>query len=183
MAETQIRGDVQIMAGTIKNAQLAAAAVIDVTKLEVLADKAIIIGDGADNNKVVVSGDITIGNDGVAAIGAGVIVDADVNTDASIAESKLAFDTGAGHDHDGTNSKNIVAGGFDVNRETPTGNIDGTNTDFTLATSPQAGSEHLFKNGVLLDEGTDNDYSISGAVFSLATIPSSPDKVLASYNA
>jgi len=50
---------------------------------------AALIGDGTNYNPVVISGDIAIGTDGTAAIGSGVIVNADINGSAAIADSKL----------------------------------------------------------------------------------------------
>ena len=50
---------------------------------------AALIGDGTNYNPVVISGDIAIGTDGTAAIGSGVIVNADVSGSAAIADSKL----------------------------------------------------------------------------------------------
>ena len=51
---------------------------------------AALIADGTNFNPVVISGDLTIGTNGVAAIGTGVIVNADVHASAAIADSKLA---------------------------------------------------------------------------------------------
>ena len=51
---------------------------------------AALIADGTNFNPVVISGDLTIGTNGVAALGTGVIVNADVNASAAIADSKLA---------------------------------------------------------------------------------------------
>ena len=51
---------------------------------------AALIADGTNFNPVVISGDVTIGTNGVAAIGTGVIVNADVHASAAIADSKLA---------------------------------------------------------------------------------------------
>jgi hypothetical protein len=51
---------------------------------------AALIGDGSNFNPVAISGDISIGSDGTAAIGSGVIVNADINSSAAIADSKLA---------------------------------------------------------------------------------------------
>ena len=50
---------------------------------------AALIGDGTNFNPVVISGDIAIGTDGTAAIGSGVIVNADISGSAAIADSKL----------------------------------------------------------------------------------------------
>jgi len=57
---------------------------------------AALIGDGTNFNPVAISGDLTIGSDGAAAIGSGVIVNADVNSSAAIADSKLATISTAG---------------------------------------------------------------------------------------
>ena len=56
---------------------------------------AALIGDGTNYNPVVISGDLSIGTNGVAAIGSGVIVNADINATAAIADSKLATITTA----------------------------------------------------------------------------------------
>jgi hypothetical protein len=57
---------------------------------------AALIGDGTNFNPVAISGDITIGTTGTAAIGSGVIVNADINSSAAIAMSKTAFTAGDG---------------------------------------------------------------------------------------
>ena len=51
---------------------------------------AALIADGTNFNPVVISGDISIGTTGTAAIGSGVIVNADVSSSAAIAFSKMA---------------------------------------------------------------------------------------------
>lgn len=71
-----------------------------------------------------------------------------------------------------------------IKRETPTGAVNGSNTTYTLANTPIAGSEEVFLNGALLDEGSGNDYTISGAVVTFASAPlagASPDKIRVSY--
>ena len=50
---------------------------------------AALIGDGTNYNPVVISGDISIGTTGTAAIGSGVVVNADVNSSAAIEFSKM----------------------------------------------------------------------------------------------
>jgi prefoldin subunit 5 len=57
---------------------------------------AALIGDGTNFNPVAISGDITIAANGTAAIGSGVIVNADINASAAIADSKLATISTAG---------------------------------------------------------------------------------------
>jgi hypothetical protein len=66
--------------------------------------------------------------------------------------------------------------------EVPAGTLDGVNTAFTVAFSPNpVGSLQLYKNGVLLNPGT--DYSLSGAsvTFLGNAIPHPGDKLQAFY--
>jgi len=49
----------------------------------------LLIADGTNYNPTALSGDITVNSSGVTAIGSGVIVNADVKSDAAIAQSKL----------------------------------------------------------------------------------------------
>ena len=49
-----------------------------------------------------------------------------------------------------------------IDKETPTGLINNSNTIFELSHIPIHGSEHVYLNGLLLESGTDNDYMIYG---------------------
>ena len=61
------------------------------TKLPLIPSGKIIVGNsGGTGEAQTVTGDISLSNEGVAAIAAGVIVDADINANAAIAGSKLA---------------------------------------------------------------------------------------------
>jgi hypothetical protein len=53
------------------------------------------------------------------------------------------------------------------NKETPIGAIDGVNTTYTLAHSPILGSDHVYLNGVLIED-QNNDYSISGPIITFS---------------
>jgi fiber protein len=68
-----------------------------------------------------------------------------------------------------------------VTRETPTGTINGANTTFTLAATPTAGTEEIFLNGLLLEPGAGNDYTISGATITMLVIPQTGDRLKANY--
>lgn len=77
-----------------------------------------------------------------------------------------------------------VTGGTNVKRETPSGTINGSNTVFTLANTPIAGTEEVFFNGSLLDAGAGTDYTISGDTITFANAPiagASPDKIRVNY--
>ena len=80
--------------GTIVNADINASAAIAHTKIANITSGQVLLGNASNvPTATAVTGDVTISNTGVTAIGAGVIVDADVNASAAIALSKLA--TGA----------------------------------------------------------------------------------------
>lgn len=68
-----------------------------------------------------------------------------------------------------------------VNNETPGGTINGANTAFTLANTPQSSSLELFLNGQLLEPGAGNDYTISGTAITMLFAPLSGDKLRAYY--
>jgi hypothetical protein len=68
-----------------------------------------------------------------------------------------------------------------VTRETPTGAINGANTTFTLVATPVANSEQVFLNGLLLEPGAGNDYTISGATITMLTAPATGDRLKANY--
>lgn len=50
-----------------------------------------------------------------------------------------------------------------VNKEIPSGSIDGVNTIYTLSHVPTQGSDHLYLNGLLIEENSNTDYTISGS--------------------
>lgn len=80
-----------IATGAIVNADVNAAAAIAYSKLAALPSAEILVGSGANvATAVAVTGDVTISNAGVTAIAADSIVNADVNSAAAIAFSKLA---------------------------------------------------------------------------------------------
>jgi hypothetical protein len=68
-----------------------------------------------------------------------------------------------------------------VTRETPTGSINGSNTTFTLAATPVAGSERVFLNGLLQEPGAGNDYTISAATITYLTAPATGDRLRVNY--
>ena len=76
---------------SIANADVSATAAIAFSKLAALSSANVLVGSGANvATSVAVTGDVTISNAGVTAIAADSIVNADVNTAAAIAYSKLA---------------------------------------------------------------------------------------------
>ncbi len=65
----------------------------------------------------------------------------------------------------------------------PSGAIDGSNRVFTLPSMPSpASSLMLFLNGQLLSSGNDKDFTLQGAVLTLAEAPIVDDVILALYS-
>ena len=84
-------GVTSIVAGVIVNADINAAAAIAFSKLAALPSAQVLVGSAGNvATAVAVTGDVTISNAGVTAIAADSIVNADINSAAAIAYSKLA---------------------------------------------------------------------------------------------
>jgi hypothetical protein len=79
----------------------------------------------------------------------------------------------------------ITSGGLTsanfVDKEVPSGAINGSNVTFTLANTPIAGSEHVYLNGVLQESGAGNDYTITSATITYLTAPLTGEKLRVSY--
>ena len=74
----------------------------------------------------------------------------------------------------------------DFVNETPTGTINGANATFTLSFAPANGYNSvstlaLSLNGVTLQSGSGNDFTISGATVTMLLVPLTGDKLAASY--
>ena len=81
--------------GTIVNADISTTAAIAFSKLASLSSANILVGNASGvPTATAVTGDVTITNSGVTAIASDVIVNADINSAAAIAYSKLALSSG-----------------------------------------------------------------------------------------
>ncbi|RLE37649.1 hypothetical protein DRJ17_06095 [Candidatus Woesearchaeota archaeon] len=68
-----------------------------------------------------------------------------------------------------------------VDNETPSGLIDGANTEYTIANTPTAGTVKLYLNGLRQEAGSGKDYTISGTTITFAVAPEAGDVLLADY--
>jgi hypothetical protein len=75
----------------------------------------------------------------------------------------------------------IVRASNYVVREAPSGAVNGTNTAYTLASTPVTGTEQVFLNGILQEPGAGNDYTISAATITYLTAPVAGDKIRVTY--
>jgi len=76
-------------------------------------------------------------------------------------------------------SDNITESDFLYENESA--NANGSNVTFTLAETPVANSVQVFLNGMIQEEGSAKDYSISGTTITFAVAPSSGDIILIHY--
>ena len=91
MGAATTAGVVSITSGSIVNADLSAAAAVAHTKLAAVAPGYLLVGNAASQAvAVAVSGDATLATNGALAFASGAIVNADVNSAAAIASTKLA---------------------------------------------------------------------------------------------
>jgi hypothetical protein len=81
----------------------------------------------------------------------------------------------------GTAGTDYLAPSSVVTRETPSGTVNGSNTAFTLANTPIAGTEQVFLNGLLQEPGAGNDYTISTNTITYLTAPIAGDKIRVTY--
>lgn len=70
-------------------------------------------------------------------------------------------------------------GGEKVDNETPTGTVNGSNTVFTLANVPKAGTVKVYVNGSRMQ--TTGDYTISSATITFNTAPPTTSIILCDY--
>lgn len=75
----------------------------------------------------------------------------------------------------------LLGGGTMVSKEVPSGTKNSSNQSFTLAYTPTAGSEQVYLNGILQNQGYGNDYTISGGTIIFTVAPASSDIILVTY--
>lgn len=195
---------VKVADGGISNTQINASAAIAHSKLAAMTAGYVLLGNASTvPTATQVTGDVTINSSGVTAIGTGVIVNADVSASAAIDFSKLAAlaeakvligsagsvataqtisgDATLAASGALTLAANVIKEADFVTRETPSGLVNGSNTTYTLANTPVAGTEHVYLNGILQESGAGNDYTISGATITYLTAPATGDKIRVSY--
>ena len=153
MALTKIRGNTQIIAGTITNVEIAADAGIALSKL----------AEGAE----------LIKRDGSVAFTGH--LDLSSHKTSNLAAPVSAIDAATKQYVDDATS------GMVVTREVPTGDVNGSNMEFVLANTPNVGTEQVFVNGTLQQSGAGKDYLISGDTITFSYAPQSGDIILVNY--
>lgn len=91
-----------------------------------------------------------------------------------------ATGTGLSLSASGLKGSGLTASSFVFN-ETPAGTVDGANAAFTLANTPTAGTVQVYKNGLRMNVGAGNDYTISGGTITFASAPPLSSILLVDY--
>lgn len=166
------------------------------------AGSLIVVGAGGSPSFVSISGDATLSATGVLTLTANAVGTAEL-TNASVTLAKLA-NIPAGQIIMGTAGGNVAlalsgdvtvsdTGVVAVNpatvvriqdvvkQENPVGNIDGVNDTYVLAATPKPGTVEVYINGLLQDEGEDNDYTIAGDTITMQYLLTTGDKIRVSY--
>ena len=151
------------------------------TDLDAKTDGYILIGDGTDVASVAVSGDITITNAGVTTIGSEKVTEAKIDIHNAPAVGKVLGYTANGLEWVDKETTDAVTEDDIVTEETPSGDINGVNTAYTLANSPVAGTVRVYLNGLRQEAGSGKDYTISGTSITFAVAPETGDILLADY--
>ncbi|MFZ4770990.1 MAG: hypothetical protein ACOYLO_12485 [Ferruginibacter sp.] len=140
------------------------------------------------------SGDFTVTAAGVTAIGANKVTNAQLSTVATQTfKGRNTAATGNVEDLSvatvktmlGLNSNNLSQRKY---RIVPTGVINNSNTAFTIADLVISGTEEVFKNGMLLNAGAGNDYTITYGATTTITFAEAPnnsgfsDVILVNYS-
>ena len=81
----------------------------------------------------------------------------------------------------GVSAENVIHHSDFIIQQSVSGDLDGSNTTFTLASAPRANTLTLIHNGLVLAEGASNDYTINGQTLTLAYAPDSNDRLVVSY--
>ena len=68
-----------------------------------------------------------------------------------------------------------------IDHEYPVGEINSVNKVFELSEQLKTGSEHIYLNGLLQDQGENNDYTISGKIITFKISPPISSKITCSY--
>lgn len=82
-----------------------------------------------------------------------------------------------------TSGSGFVKYGDFIFNETPSGTVNGSNATFTLANAPASSGVdlELCLNGVCLEPGSGNDFTISGTTITMLLVPQTGDKLRAYY--
>ena len=84
-------------------------------------------------------------------------------------------------EYDETSGEFRWVSGAEAITETPSGLVNGANKVFTVSSTPEAGSLHVYLNGLYQEAGASKDYVISGSDITFVDAPETDDIIIATY--
>lgn len=111
----------------------------------------------------------------------GLLQDEGINDDYTISGKTIAFNSPPLNGSRLISSYRTYSDINFMDNEVPSGAIDGVNTVFSLIFTPKTNSEHLYLNGLLMESGVLNDYTISGDTITFNYPPMLGSSILCSY--
>lgn len=147
-----------------------------------VASAQIVVGNASGYATAVdVTGDVTISNAGVTAIGADKVTEAMLNVYNAPSVGLVLGYTANGLEWVTKEASDAITEGDIITGETPSGLINSSNVDYTLANTPVAGTVRVYLNGLRQEEGSGKDYQISGTTITFAVAPDTGDILLVDY--
>lgn len=154
------------------------------TDLDAKTDGYMLIGDGTDVNSVAISGDITIDNAGVTTIGADKVDVGMININNAEVNGYVLTWNDSGYMEWTAKTGGVTEDYLqeaEIKFEDESGNCDGNNTTFTLGSAPVTNSVQVFLNGLLQQEGSGKDYTLTGTTVEFTTAPDTGDILLVHF--
>jgi hypothetical protein len=81
----------------------------------------------------------------------------------------------------GVSASDVIHHNDFIIQQSLSGDMDGSNTTFTVAAGVRSGTLTLIWNGLVLAEGASADYTINGQTITLADAPDANDRLVVSY--
>jgi len=151
------------------------------TDLDAKTDGYILIGDGTDVNSVEVTGDITITNAGVTTIGSEKVDVGMININNAEVDGYVLTWNDSGYMEWTSKTASDAVADSDIKVENESANCNGVTVAFNISSSPIANSVQVYLNGLLQEDGSGKDYTISGTTITFATAPETGDILIIHY--
>jgi len=165
----------QLSDGLITDSEVASDAAISISKL----DSSVASKSYVDSSILTA---ITVDNQTISSGPFGFqVVDSSITTsklaNSSVTKDKISSSALGG----GLTGGDGTAISINMEIETPSGTVDGSNLIFTLSNAPHQGKLILFRNGLFQANGNGMDYTLSGSTITFAGAPKTGDTLIASY--
>ena len=81
----------------------------------------------------------------------------------------------------GVSAEDVIHHSDFIIQQSLSGNLDGSNTTFTVSSEVRSGTLTLIQNGLVLAEGASSDYTVNGQTITMTQAPDENDRLVVSY--